>query len=210
MTFSRGESGPRSSLLGRRRRTIRALVGVSAVIAFGGCGAGAGGAGDPSAAQPASPPKAASTAGLPPALAANVRDADRIVGEGEAALQQRLAALRGHPVVLNQWASWCTSCRFEFPFFRSAAARHRERVAFLGLDSRDARANAEDFLREMPVGFPSVFDPDATLAASFGAGSAWPTTVFLDERGERVHVKIGAYANEQQLEDDIRRHALRG
>ncbi len=199
----------RRSLVRRRRRTLPALIGVSAAVALGGCGTGADGAGEPPAPRPASP-ATASTEGLPPALAANVRDADRIVGEGEPALRERLAALRGHPVVINQWASWCTSCRFEFPFFRSAIARHRERVAFLGLDSRDSRANAESFLRETPVGFPSVSDPDARLAASFGAGSAWPTTIFLDEHGQRVHVKIGAYANEQQLEDDIRRHALGG
>ncbi len=152
------------------------------------------------------------TGGLPDsgtaALTRNAEQGDEIVGEGIEAFEQRLADLNGHPVVVNQWASWCTSCRFEFPFFRDAVERHGDRVAFLGLDSQDERGAAEEFLEEFPVGFPSIFDPDASVAASIGAGRSWPTTVFFDAEGERVHVKLGAYSSLELLEEDIRRYAL--
>ena len=46
----------------------------------------------------------------------------------------RLARLRGHPVVVNQWASWCDPCRFEIPFFRAMTAKYADRVAFVGID----------------------------------------------------------------------------
>lgn len=67
---------------------------------------------------------------------AHLPDADAIVDDG---VRSRLAALKGVPLVVNQWASWCPSCRVEFPFFRELADGYRERVAFLGLNSRDER-----------------------------------------------------------------------
>ena len=113
-------------------------------------------------------------------------------------------------MVVNQWASWCPSCRAEFPFFRSAVARYRDRVAFLGLDSQDNRSDAEEFLKQVPPDFPSIFDADASVAASIGVGQSWPSTVFLDKNGEVAQVKIGAYATGGQLDQDIRRYALGG
>jgi thiol-disulfide isomerase/thioredoxin len=153
-------------------------------------------------------PGESSTEGPAPALARNVEQADQIIGEGKEVFDRRLRALRGHPVVVNQWASWCTSCRFEFPFFAEAVKRHRAEVAFLGLDSQDERGGAEGFLQEFPVGFPSVFDPDADVAAAYGGGQAWPTTMFFDRDGELVNVKLGAYATAELLEQDIQRWAL--
>jgi cytochrome c biogenesis protein CcmG, thiol:disulfide interchange protein DsbE len=189
-----------------RYPTGAALV-VGAALLVAACGGGGGGNGA-QAGGTAQAPAETSTGGLPPRLARNVEQADQIVGEGREAFQQRLRALSGHPVVVNQWASWCTSCRFEFPFFAEAVKRHRAKVAFLGLDSQDERGNAEAFLEEFPVGFPSIFDPDAEVAAAYGGGRAWPTTMFFDAEGELVNVKIGAYATAELLEQDIRRWAL--
>jgi cytochrome c biogenesis protein CcmG/thiol:disulfide interchange protein DsbE len=180
-------------------------MAVALLVAACGKGDDGDGAQDGVAAQP---PAATSTTGLPPKLARNVDQADQIVGEGMEAFESRLRQLRGHPVVVNQWASWCTSCRFEFPFFADAVKRHRATVAFLGLDSEDERGSAEAFLEELPVGFPSIFDPDAEVAAAFGGGQAWPTTMFFDRRGELVNVKLGAYATAELLEQDIERWAL--
>lgn len=190
------------------RLAVLAVLVVSAVAlaACGGSSESERGAGPQAPAQPK--PLAPSTAGLPAKLAANVKDADTIVGEGEDAFRDRLGELRGHPVVVNQWASWCESCRFEFPFFRSAATRYRDRVAFLGLDAQDDRGDAEQFLTELPFGIPSVFDPDASVSASLGGGTSWPTTFFLDAQGEVVNVKIGAYATEELLNRDIEQFAL--
>jgi len=142
------------------------------------------------------------------ALADNAAQADTIIGSGKRAFQARTAALRGHPVVVNQWASWCESCRFEFPFFRAATAKFADRVAFLGLDSQDERGAAQAFQRELPSGFPSVFDEDAGVARDLGGGTAWPTTFFFDADGELVFTRIGAYATQQLLERDIEQHAL--
>ncbi len=144
------------------------------------------------------------------ALADNAAQADEIVGSGIGAFETRLAALEGYPVVVNQWASWCENCRFELPFFQSAAAKLSDQVAFLGLDSRDNRGSAESFLQQYPSGFPSIFDENADIARNLGGGRSWPTTFFFDGRGDIVFTKIGAYANQDELERDIQTHALAG
>jgi cytochrome c biogenesis protein CcmG, thiol:disulfide interchange protein DsbE len=185
------------------RPSVIALL-AAAAVAVAACGRDEGVGTGPSG----NPAPQVSTESLSTPLARNVKQADQIVGEGKAAFERRLEELRGHPVVVNQWASWCESCRFEFPFFADAAKRHRAEVAFLGLDSQDERGSAEQFLRELPVGFPSIFDPDAEVAAAYGAGQAWPTTIFFDRGGEVANVKIGAYATAELLDEDIERYAL--
>jgi cytochrome c biogenesis protein CcmG, thiol:disulfide interchange protein DsbE len=193
------------SRLSLRRSLLLAPLLLAALV-LGACGSsGGGGKGNASATPRPLPPSAS---GLPAALAANVKDADKIVGEGQDAFQQRLRRLRGHPVVVNQWASWCEPCRFEIPFFHSLTAKYRKQVGFIGLDMQDERGAAEDFLRQLPSGFPSIFDPDASVTASLGGGQASPTTFFLDENAKVVNIKIGAYATAELLEKDIRRLAL--
>ena len=67
-----------------------------------------------------------------------------------------LAELRGYPVVLNFWASWCIPCKDEAPHFAAAARAHRGKVAFLGLDVQDFVPDARHFLGKLDVPYPSV------------------------------------------------------
>jgi thiol-disulfide isomerase/thioredoxin len=155
-------------------------------------------------------PKPGALASGPRALAALERQGGQLLGGGRSGFQAQLAALRGHPVVVNQWASWCGPCRFEFPFLRRLASAHRGRVGFLGVDAQDNRADAEAFLRRMPVPYPSFFDESADAARVFKGGAAWPTTAFYDAAGKLAFTHIGAYATEAKLDQDIRRYALGG
>jgi thiol-disulfide isomerase/thioredoxin len=111
-------------------------------------------------------------------------------------------------VVVNQWASWCPNCNSEFGFFQQLSSRYERRVAFLGLDSQDQKGDAEGFLKQHPVNYPSVYDPSASQAAGLGAGQAWPTTLFFDRTGRRTYVHIGGYTTAAALNADIRRYAL--
>ena len=187
------------------RTPLAATLPLLVALALGACGSGSGGADAGGSATPGPPP---STGELPPALAANAKQANEIVGEGIGDFQKRLKQLHGHPVVINQWASWCPNCRAEFPYFRSAVARYRDKVAFLGLDSQDNKGDAQEFLKQTPADFPSIFDGDASVAAVIGGGQSWPTTFFLDRKGEVAQVHIGAHATEEQLTQDIQRYAL--
>jgi cytochrome c biogenesis protein CcmG/thiol:disulfide interchange protein DsbE len=141
---------------------------------------------------------------IPAALAANRAQANQILDEGS--LETKLEQLKGHPVVVNQWASWCEPCRAEFPFFRDSAEAHADRIAFLGIDMQDERAAAEDFLAEIPVSYPSIFDPSAEQIASLGGAIVSPTTAYIDEQGEVVGLFQGGYATREMLEADIDRY----
>jgi cytochrome c biogenesis protein CcmG, thiol:disulfide interchange protein DsbE len=136
--------------------------------------------------------------------------ANQLLDGGPDAFRARLAELRGHPVVVNQWASWCGPCRFEFPFFRDLARKYEGRVAFLGVNAKDSRDEAEVFLRDLPVPFPHYYDGDASIARVFRGGRAWPTTAFYAAGGELAYTHQGQYRSEDDLEADIRRYALGG
>jgi thiol-disulfide isomerase/thioredoxin len=160
----------------------------------------------PTLREPRGTPFAGDGAGGTPAqIAANLEQGNALIDEP---LHAKLDALKGVPVVVNQWASWCPPCRAEFPFFAELAERYENRVAFLGLNSRDERGAAEAFLDEHPVSYPSVFDEDGEQARSIGAGASWPTTVFFDASGAAVLIRQGGYVDAAALEADIRRYAL--
>ncbi len=149
----------------------------------------------------------AELAALPRHLAANAAQANQVI---DGSIEARLAALRGIPVVVNQWASWCPNCKEEFPLFQQLSQRLRGKVAFLGLDSQDERGSAEAFLDRYPVNYPSIYDHSAAEAAAIGGGSGWPTTIFYDRRGRRTYVREGGYVTAATLRADIERYALAG
>ena len=191
------------------RRLLSALLPLAAALALAACGDDAEGGGDePRRSDRA--PAAVSTKGLPKPLAANRAQANQIIDGSTEALEAKLAELKGHPVVVNQWGSWCPPCRAEFPFFAESAEAHAEEVAFIGVDIQDDRGAAEEFLEEFPVPYPSIYDRDAEAVASLGWGQVSPTTWFIDERGEIVHQRPGAYPDREALEADIQRFLLSG
>ena len=144
------------------------------------------------------------------ALSALHREANQLLGGGPEAFRARLAGLRGHPVVVNQWASWCGPCRYEFPFFARVARKYDGRVAFLGVNSKDNAEAARSFLKRYPVPFPHFSDPDGDIARIFRGGRAFPTTAYYAADGELVFTHAGSYATEAKLDEDIRRYALDG
>ena len=103
--------------------------------------------------------------GSPAPLAAIHAQSDRLLGGGVSAFRARLKALRGHPVIVNLWGSWCEPCQSEFPVFQRAAVRDGRQVAFLGVDSKDTDSAAAAFLKRFPVTYPSYTDPDRAIQA---------------------------------------------
>lgn len=93
--------------------------------------------------------------------------------------------LRGRPVVLNFWASWCIPCRDEAPILNDAARAHRGQVAFVGVNVKDLRRDALGFLREFDVAYPSVRDRGDKVFDSYGLTGV-PETYYLDRSGRIV------------------------
>jgi thiol-disulfide isomerase/thioredoxin len=159
----------------------------------------------------AAPPQSAVTAAFkdsPPQLASLHGQASKLLSGGSSAFRARLKELRGHPVVINEWASWCDPCQSEFPVFQQAAVKFGSRVAFIGVDSRDQRPAARSFLRRFPVTYPSYVDPHQSIGATLQAVGPIPQTVYLNARGTQQYDHAGPYESVSALERDIRQYAL--
>jgi cytochrome c biogenesis protein CcmG, thiol:disulfide interchange protein DsbE len=147
-------------------------------------------------------------AGAPAPLAELHAQGGDLLDGSRTTVAARIKALRGHPIVVNKWASWCGPCRYEFPFLQEASVRYGRRVAFLGLNSGDNRGDAQSFLKRFPVSYPSYVDPHERIATSLDAGAAYPTTIFYDAQGRRQFIHQGGYATRAKLEQDVERYAL--
>jgi cytochrome c biogenesis protein CcmG, thiol:disulfide interchange protein DsbE len=102
-----------------------------------------------------------------------------------------LADLRGHPVVLNFWASWCGPCKQEAPLLAQAEKEWRKQgVVFLGVDSEDQTDNAKVFEGAYGISYESAFDPSGELADQYGV-MGYPETFFLDAKGKIREKFIG-------------------
>ncbi len=146
--------------------------------------------------------------GSPPALAALHAQASAILSGGLPALRARLASLRGTPVVINKWASWCEPCRAEFGVFQRVSVSRGREVAFIGIDSGDfSRANAHTFLRAFPVSYPSYYDQSGQAGLAITDSTFTPVTVFLNRSGGQF-IHQGPYLSVAKLERDIARYAL--
>jgi len=145
-------------------------------------------------------------AGAPAPLSGLHAQSSQLLGGGRTAFHRRLAELRGVPVVVNKWASWCGPCRTEFPFFQDQGALRGGKIAFVGVNAGDSLAPARRFLRGMPVPFPSYLDPDEEIAKSIRAPANYPITVFFDRRGKLAYIHQGGYRRESDLVDDIQRY----
>ena len=105
--------------------------------------------------------------------------------------QVDLAALRGRPVVVNFWASWCDPCVREFPLLRQAASSHRpDRLAVVGVLSGDTPAAARPFVRRLDATWPMALDPNTTTATAWGA-IGLPHTYFIRPDGTLASHQLG-------------------
>ncbi len=108
--------------------------------------------------------------------------------------QLTLSALKGHPVLVNFFASWCTQCAHELPFMEQAYQRHQADgfviVGVNGLESGDGVG----FYHRMGLTFPAVYDPGnpGKISLAFNVTSSLPVSVFIDRNGRVDLIQLGA------------------
>jgi|SRR6185312_11561239 cytochrome c biogenesis protein CcmG, thiol:disulfide interchange protein DsbE len=190
------------------RRLVAPLLGIAliAVLVIGLTQAG--GKSDSSTAPPKFDLQQAQQklAGAPGPLASLYKQPSAILQGGPTAFDKRLATLKGHPAVVNKWASWCRPCRAEFPIFQQVATERGKRVAFLGVNGADKVPAAKKFLAERPLPYPSYEDPKENIAQQLKVAKFFPMTVFLDRNGKTAFIKSGEYTSRAELEADIDRY----
>lgn len=111
---------------------------------------------------------------------------------------------RDKVVVINVWGSWCGPCRGEAAALEEVYAKYKAQgVAFLGINLRDDRQSAQDFVTDRGLGFPSLYDfPGASLAALTTPTSVVPTTIVLDRQHRPAAVFLKA-VDAQTLGDTV-------
>jgi cytochrome c biogenesis protein CcmG, thiol:disulfide interchange protein DsbE len=125
---------------------------------------------------------------------------ERLDGQGELSLE----SLRGRPVVLNFWASWCGPCKDEAPLLEDASKRWAGKVAFVGVDVKDFRGDARTFIERYGVTYPNVYDGKGSTIGRYGV-TGYPETYFIDAEG-RVRYRIaGPVEDAEEVDDGIRR-----
>jgi cytochrome c biogenesis protein CcmG/thiol:disulfide interchange protein DsbE len=112
-----------------------------------------------------------------------------------------LTQLRGKPVVVNFWGSWCGPCRQEAPGLATVSRTYQGRVQFIGVDVLDNVTEARIFIGTYHWTYPSVFDPSAAIKNSFGL-LGQPVTILFDASGKQVFVNAGAIA-ERTLQREL-------
>jgi thiol-disulfide isomerase/thioredoxin len=188
----------------RRVLVLLASLALVAVVVIGLTSAGGGGG-------TTNPPDSLEDAreelaGAPAPLAALHAQSSELLTGGKSAFEQRLAELKGHPIVVNKWASWCAPCKEEFPVFESIATKRGKDVAFLGINGTDKEPSARKFLATRWLPFPSYVDPDEEISEAMKAPKNYPITLFIDRQGKTTKVHYGRYKSDQQLNDDIDRY----
>lgn len=102
-----------------------------------------------------------------------------------------LSQLRGHPLVVNFWASWCTSCAAEMPAIQSTLGQYRARgLRVLAVNMGDDADTARRFLQARGVDLPVALDTKLTVARAYRV-TGLPVTYFLDADGIIRHVRFG-------------------
>jgi cytochrome c biogenesis protein CcmG/thiol:disulfide interchange protein DsbE len=189
----------------RRLWWIIGLVVVAVVVVVGLRSAPRDSGGAVRSAAPSPEEVKRAFAGSPAPLARLHAEQDRIIAGGQKSLERTLRHVRGYPVVVNLWGSWCTPCRAEFPIFQRTSVALGRQVGFLGVLVQDKRPSAERFLKEFPLTYPSIDDSKRDIVSELKAVGV-PSTAFYDRAGKLAFLHQGVYASEQDLRKDIQEY----
>ena len=116
----------------------------------------------------------------------------------------QLSTLRGKPVILNFWATWCPPCRAEMPELEALWQRYKDDgLLLIGVDQGENAATVERFARGVvATTFPLLLDTNQAVGRAYGV-RALPTTVFIDAEGRIQDVRIGGPMNRAMLMDSV-------
>lgn len=200
--------GARAAGLRGAAAIVCAAIVCAAVLALAGCSSATDvtfGAGDPVSPSESAASGAGPAADVPADLRASLPQCPRseplpavtgglpavelaCLGPGDPVL---LSGLRGTPLIVNAWASWCQPCRTELPALASFSSQSSGEVSVLGLDVADDPTAAAQLWDELRLPFASVTDPDSLTRP----GMSWiglPVTYFVDADGVVVYRHAGA------------------
>jgi len=121
-------------------------------------------------------------------------------GSGEMNFHQ----LKG-PLLINVWGSWCEGCKQEMPYFVELYQNplfKNGQIQMLGVNVEEkSKEDAIDYIQKSGMSWPNLEDVSGISKSIFGPGV--PVTLFIDENGKTIDIKIGAYTNKKQLFNQV-------
>jgi len=125
---------------------------------------------------------------------------------GQPGKKVSLSALRGRPVLLNFWATWCRPCRAEFPALDAAYRQHKDshQLQVIGVNVQGdlGPQKVQEFLGEMGTIFPIWLTLDSSVEEAYNI-KALPTTVFIDREGIIRDIVLGGPITPEYLEKEL-------
>jgi cytochrome c biogenesis protein CcmG, thiol:disulfide interchange protein DsbE len=124
----------------------------------------------------------------------------QVAANGDDGARMKLSELKGRPVVLDFWASWCEPCAIEAPILDRLARKHQKKgLMVLGVNASDAPHSVKRYAAQKGLSYPMVSDPDAQASEAYGV-SKLPSLVVIDKEG-RVLAFFEGLVDEAALDE---------
>lgn len=107
-----------------------------------------------------------------------------------------LEHLRGKPVLINFWATWCGPCLAEMPLLEATAQRYSDELVVLGINEGEAFADVKSFIAREALSYPILLDTDEAVGALYQL-NGYPTSVFIDAEGIIRAIYLGEIPADQ-------------
>ncbi len=116
-----------------------------------------------------------------------------------------LSGVRGKPVLLNFWATWCGPCRFEMPFLQEIHDEYSDKgLVLIAVDIGESKSDVENFMQREGLTLPVLLDSQAEVARQYRV-AAIPTTFFIDKDGIIRGRQIGAFTGKAAIENGLKK-----
>lgn len=112
-----------------------------------------------------------------------------------------LRGLRGSPVMLNFWATWCPPCRAEMPYLQEIYEQWTSQgLVLLAINLRESSSQVKGFLQSYGLSFPVLLDSTGSVGNKYNI-SGIPATFFIDKDGIIQGIRVGAFPNKEAIEE---------
>jgi thiol-disulfide isomerase/thioredoxin len=111
----------------------------------------------------------------------------------------KLADLRGHPVLINFWATWCGPCQQEMPLIEQYYQKYQPDLVVLAVNSDEPKTDVQAFVTNLKLTFTVLLDPGYKVEDLYRV-RAYPTTIFVDKSGTIRYQQIGVLSEGQLVQ----------
>ncbi len=114
-----------------------------------------------------------------------------------------LSDLKGKPVLVNFWATWCDPCRGEMPYLQQVYDEWRgEELILLAINIAESPSQVAEFMQSQGLSFPVLLDSEADTAQRYNIRYI-PTTFFIDKEGIIQGIKLGPFRSKEEIESSL-------